>query len=365
MVNKAINRFLTPARSFAASLLSEGLAPGRAAGAVFVGIFIAQVPIYGFQAVAALGLAVYFGLNKPLTLAATFINNPLLQPFLIGASVMLGQFILTGEVRPFKIPELSMKSLKEGFSVFAVGSVSLGVILGGVAALLTYVVVSIKTSNEPRRRERTRFVNQLFAKCGGSDRGFVRWKLRLDRIFEILAAEDLGFGVAIDLGCGHGIALAFAAFEDRGRRVVGCDLNQGRIAAAEQAFAGMNAGFRTGDVRDLELPRAGLILILDVLQYLNASEQLALVERCCAALEPGGKFIFRVHDRERGLLSRLSLAFDRIIFLTGRAGVKPLMLSAAEYRGALEGAGMRIEERRFRNRLPLAHIVFIARKLKP
>jgi hypothetical protein len=38
------------------------------------------------------------------------------------------------------------------------------------------------------------------------------------------------------------------------------------------------------------------------------------------------------------------------------------MLSAVEYRSALEDAGMQIEERRFRNRLPLAHIVFIATK---
>jgi SAM-dependent methyltransferase len=133
---------------------------------------------------------------------------------------------------------------------------------------------------------------------------------------------------------------------------------------AQQAFAGMNADFRVEDVRNLELPRAGLVLILDVLQYLNAVEQLVLVERCCSALEPGGKFIFRVHDRERGILSRLSMGFDRIIFLTGRAGVKPLMLSAAAYRKALETAGMQVEERRFRNRLPLAHIVFIATKLE-
>ena len=57
MVSKTINRFLTPARSFAASLLHEGLAPGQAAGAVFLGVFIAHVPIYGFQAVTAVGLA--------------------------------------------------------------------------------------------------------------------------------------------------------------------------------------------------------------------------------------------------------------------------------------------------------------------
>jgi hypothetical protein len=38
------------------------------------------------------------------------------------------------------------------------------------------------------------------------------------------------------------------------------------------------------------------------------------------------------------------------------------MLSAAEYHSVLENAGMQVEQRRFRNRLPLAHILFIAKK---
>jgi uncharacterized protein (DUF2062 family)/SAM-dependent methyltransferase len=359
---KLIDRFLTPARNFAASLLTEGLAPGRAAGAVFLGIFIAHVPIYGFQAVAALGLAMYFGLNKPLTLAATFINNPFFQPFLIAASVMLGHFLLTGQMRRFSMPEISAKGLKEGFAEWVIGSIVLGIILGALGALITYVILRRRQPAEPRQRERALFVNHLFATCPSSDRGFVRWKLRLDRIFTILAAENLGSGVAVDLGCGHGIALGFAAFENPCRRLLGCDLNPGRIAAARHAFVGMDACFEVEDVRRVQLPRAGLILILDVLQYLNAEEQRALVARCCSALEPEGKFILRVHDRERGILSHLSLGFDRIIFWVGRARRKPLMLSAAEYRSALQSAGMRIEERRFRNRLPLAHLVFISTK---
>ena len=36
--------------------------------------------------------------------------------------------------------------------------------------------------------------------------------------------------------------------------------------------------------------------------------------------------------------------------------------AAAEYHSVLENAGMQVEERRFRNRLPLAHILFIAKK---
>ena len=42
------------------------------------------------------GAAVLFRLNKPLTLAATFINNPLLQPLLVATSIGLGHLMLNG-----------------------------------------------------------------------------------------------------------------------------------------------------------------------------------------------------------------------------------------------------------------------------
>jgi trans-aconitate methyltransferase len=166
----------------------------------------------------------------------------------------------------------------------------------------------------------------------------------------------------VDLGCGYGMALGFAAFGDPSRRLVGCDLDAHRIAVAREALGTLNADLSVADVRRLDLPPAGLILILDVLQYLPADEQQALLKRCCAALVPQGMLIFRVHDRERGLWSTITMAFDRLIFACGRAGVRPLMLSAAEYHSVLENAGMQVEQRRFRNRLPLAHILFIATK---
>jgi SAM-dependent methyltransferase len=254
---------------------------------------------------------------------------------------------------------LSARGLKEGLSDWLAGSVPLGAVLGGIGALVAFLVV------RPGPAEPVRFVNRLFAGCPRSSRGFVRWKLRLDRIFDILAAEDLGAGVAVDLGCGYGIALGLAAFANRDRRLVGCDLNPRRIAVAQQAFAGMHAGLSVADVRSFEIPRAGLILILDVLQYLSAEDQLALLARCCAALEPGAKLIFRVNDRERTFLKTITLGFDRLIFLFGRAGRNPATLPVEEYRGALHAAGMRIVERRFVNRLPLAHVLFVAEKPAP
>ena len=357
-----IQRFRTRARQFAALLLKENLDPGHAAAAVFLGIFIGIVPIYGFQTLAAVGLALLFRLNKPLTVAGTFINNPLLLPLIVVASVDLGCFLRGSPFPPWNASSLTGAHLKEELLAWVIGSVPLGILVGGVGAAITALVIRLKAPANPGLRDRIRFVNGLFARCARADRGFVRWKLRLDRIFGLLAAENLGSGTVVDLGCGYGMALGFAAFGDSSRRLVGCDLDAHRIAVARQALGSLNAELSVADVRRLDLPPAGLILILDVLQYLPADDQQALLQRCCSALVPQGMLIFRVHDRERGLWSTITMAFDRLIFACGRAGVRPLMLSAAEYHSVLENAGMQVEQRRFRNRLPLAHILFIAKK---
>ena len=362
-----IRGFQTRARELVTVLLREGLDPGRAAAAVFVGIFIGIAPIYGFQLLAAVGLALVFRLNKPLTVAATFINNPLLQPVIIISSVEIGYFLRSGSFRPFHMSALAGAHVKEELLAFVMGSLVLGVIAGSAGAAITAVVVRAKTPanpelSNPGLRDRVRFVKGMFAGCSWADRGFVRWKLRLDRIFGLLAAEDLGSGTVVDLGCGYGMALSFVASADRNRRLMGCDLDEHRIEVARRALAALPADLSVSDVRCLDLPPAGLIIILDVLQYLPADEQLALLNRCCSVLVPKGILIFRVHDRERGLWSALTMAFDRLIFALGRAGVRPLTLPAADYHKVLENAGMQVDERRFRNRLPLAHILFVAKK---
>jgi uncharacterized protein (DUF2062 family)/SAM-dependent methyltransferase len=357
-----IRGFQTRLRQVATTLLKENLDPGRAAAAVFLGIFIGIVPIYGFQTLAAVGVAVFFKLNKPLTVASTFINNPLLQPVIIVSSVELGYLLRDGSFRPFHLSALAGPHLKEELLAWVMGSFALGVLAGGVGAAITALAIQLNAPPNPGLRDRVHFVNRVFAQSAWADRQFVRWKLRLDRIFKLLAAEDLGSGTVVDLGCGYGMALSFAAFGDSSRRLVGCDLDAHRIAVARQALGALNVDLRVADIRCLELPPAGLILILDVLQYLPADEQMGLLKRCCSALAPQGILIFRVHDHERGWRSTSTMAFDRLVFACERTGVRPLTLPADEYHRVLENAGMKVEERRFRNLLPLAHILFIAKK---
>jgi uncharacterized protein (DUF2062 family) len=355
------------ARKFVTALLKEKLDPGRAAAAVFLGIFIGIIPIYGLQTLAAVGAALIFKLNKPLTIAGTFINNPLLQPLIVLSSVELGCLLRLGSFQRLSLSSLADARThigKEQLFIWVIGSVALGILVGGIGGAITAVVVHrhLKASANSALRERVRFVNEMFAQSALTARRFVRWKLRLDRIFELLAAENLGSGTVVDLGCGYGMALCLAAFDDKRRRLVGCDLDAHRIAAARQTLGSLNADVTVADVRQFDLPQAGLILILDVLQYLPAAEQAALLERCCSALAPDGILVFRVHDDERGLRSAIAMALERLMFACGGVGFRPRNLSIGEYRGVLENAGMKLEERHFQNRLPLTHVLFIARK---
>jgi uncharacterized protein (DUF2062 family)/trans-aconitate methyltransferase len=345
-------------------LLKERLDPSHAAAAVFIGIFIGIVPIYGFQTLAAIGLALLFRLNKPLTVAATFINNPLLLPVIVFSSVELGCLLWTGSFRPLNLADLTAMRghiNKEQFLTWVIGSFALAMLVGAVGAVITAIVVRVYRAPSALRH-RVQFVNAMFGQSALADRQFVRWKLRLDRIFELLAAENLGSGTVVDLGCGYGMALAFAAFGDNHRRLIGCDLDEHRIAVASKALAPLNAEVTVADVRHFELPPAGLILIMDVLQCLSAAEQSALLKRCCSALAPDGILIFRVHDRERGVRTAITMAFERLIFACRHHDLRPEILSIADYRRVLESAGMQLEERRFKNRLPLAHVLIVARK---
>jgi len=102
-------------RRFATTLLTERLDPAPAAAAVFWGVLIGIVPIYGLQTLAAIGVALLFRLNKPLTLASTFVNNPLFQPFLVISSLELGGFMRNGSFRPWHMTALGGAQLKEQF----------------------------------------------------------------------------------------------------------------------------------------------------------------------------------------------------------------------------------------------------------
>jgi len=347
-------------------LMHEGLAPGPAAAAVALGVTFGIIPIYGFQAVTAVALATVLGLNRPLTLAATFINNPLLQPFLVVGSIEIGSLVLRGSMVPLSAASFTPAELARLILPWFVGSVVMSAILGAAAAAVTFGVVArfSPTYRIARERERAfrRWLAERYQGTSQYARGFVRWKTRLDRMFALLLAEDLGTGPVVDLGCGHGTALSLAAFRDPGRTLHGCDLDAGRIEAASIALAPFDAHLAVADIRSFPLPPAGLILILDVLQYIPPADQRALLQRCADAILPGGRLIFRLPDTRRGVLTWTTKMLDRIILWMARSKAAAEHTPPHEALQALLDAGWSVESRSDRNRLPLAHVLTSARK---
>jgi len=139
-----IRRFKIHARKFVALVLNESLDPSHAAAAVFLGIFIGIVPIYGFQTLAAVGVALLFRLNKPLTVACTFISNPLFLPLIIFFSVELGCLLRHGSFQSLTLSDLvAMRGHinKEQFFIWVIGSIALGILLGALGAAITAFVV--------------------------------------------------------------------------------------------------------------------------------------------------------------------------------------------------------------------------------
>jgi uncharacterized protein (DUF2062 family) len=133
-------------QKFIVLLLNEGLDPYRAAAAAFLGIFIGIMPIYGFHALAAVGVALLFRLNKPLTVAGTLVSNPLLQPLIVFSSVELGCLLRLGSFQPLSLSDLAAAGThltKEQFFIWLIGSVALGILLGGVGAAVTAFVVHL------------------------------------------------------------------------------------------------------------------------------------------------------------------------------------------------------------------------------
>ena len=131
-------------KKFVITLLSEGLTRGKASAAVFLGIFIGVVPIYGLQSITAIGLASLFRLNKMLTFTATFVNNALLQPFLVLSSITTGYLLLEGKFIVLSLKEIKQLDLGGFLIYFIFGSIVFGLLLGIVGAAITFSALTLR-----------------------------------------------------------------------------------------------------------------------------------------------------------------------------------------------------------------------------
>lgn len=116
--------------------------PLNKAFAIFIGVFIGVLPIWGVQVLSAIVSAQYFKVNKPLAIAGTHINFTPLFPVLIYFSLKIGALILGNiDVIP-ALDEISLVSAKTYFWLYALGCIPVAFITAFIFGTITYFIAT-------------------------------------------------------------------------------------------------------------------------------------------------------------------------------------------------------------------------------
>ena len=190
-----------------------------------------------------------------------------------------------------------------------------------------------------------------------------RSKLTLDPIYAALLAEDLdGVRAVTDLGCGRGLALAalLAAREQR-LDLTGIELAKHPLTVARRAL-GAAATLVEADLATAPLPASDLVLLFDVLHYLPAASQDALLDRVRSAMRPGARLYIREADAGAGGRFAAVRFSERLMAFLRGEGTRPLEYrSAGGWRRALEERDLTVEVRPTGSGTPFANVSIVGR----
>ncbi|MCE5234078.1 MAG: class I SAM-dependent methyltransferase [Mizugakiibacter sp.] len=192
-------------------------------------------------------------------------------------------------------------------------------------------------------------------------RGYASGKLRIDPVYaeatRILAGSPLGL---LDIGCGMGLLGAYLREHGWRGDYLGIDNDPRKIAAGRAAVAGVLPPLRLEAGDDRALPAfSGHVALLDVLHYLPAPRQRALLAAAAAHVAPDGLLLIRNVLRDRSWRYHATVFEEHLLRLSRwmRTGAT-YFPSLDEIRGPLQDAGLRVECRPLWGRTPFnSHIV--------
>lgn len=111
-----------------------------------LGVFMGIVPIWGFQLVTAIFLAVLFKLNKPLVIIAANISIPPMIPLIIFLSYKMGAFWLGPNAQGLQFTRsITFDTIQHNLQQYIYGSITLAVVAGFAFGLASYILLKLFT----------------------------------------------------------------------------------------------------------------------------------------------------------------------------------------------------------------------------
>jgi len=361
------------------NLRTEGESPARQAWAVAAGVLIGCSPFFGLHLALCIVVARLFRLNQIRTYAAAHVSLPVVWPFLLLAQLDVGRLLRGAPPIALSIAEIRRLRPWQLGADLLVGSALVGAFLAALFAAFTYRRACARRRH-PDVEALIDETSRRYIPAGVFAWEFTRGKLRHDPLyFGLLARGGLPErGVLLDLGCGRGILMSLlATARDQAARGIfpagwrapspelrfhGIERTEKTAAAARRAL-GDEATIETADLRRPgALPAAAAIFLLDVLHYLSAGEQEALLDRAVAALEPGGMLVLREADAGAGRRFALTRAAERLAGLArGRVRQRLCFRSAAEWSERLAARGLAVAALPMSGGTPFANVLLAGR----
>lgn len=313
-------------RAFLATLLHEHASPGRVAVAVLLGCIVGCTPLLGLHLGLCVLLAWLFGLNKLVLYGAANLSIPPLLPLVGLISVELGERLRHGRFLPLSRAQFADGEVRATAARFFVdwmlGGVILGVAIGLVAGGAIFVWLSWR---QAKRAPAPTAIDLALAtaRCryDGLHPRFVwyaRLKYRLDPCYRALAALVPPSAFTVDLGTGLGMLPVLLGLMGEGRCALGIEWDAAKLACGRHAARELDGvEVIEGDARLALLPACDVITLVDMLHYWDAETQRALLQRCRAALRPGGRLLVREGDPARKGGARLTRAVEWVVTRLG------------------------------------------------
>jgi SAM-dependent methyltransferase len=217
-----------------------------------------------------------------------------------------------------------------------------------------------------------------YKSSGRMDWKWAEGKLRGDPLFMGMLRHGLirDGDEVLDLGCGQGLLAAWllnageqyatgcwsdAPFTPPGKLTLrGIELFPADVARAHAAL-GKQADIRHGDICHEDFGKADVIVIMDVLHYVDYNAQEDVLRRAFTALRPGGRLLLRVGDAHAGWGFRWSTWVDKaVVFARSRSLCKLWCRPMQEWIGWLESIGFAVKPLPMSEGTGFANVLLVA-----